>query len=106
LHRGYGGIRLADMDTSPETKRRLLAVERGTRWFGLLGRVLLLIGVGSILVGIVVSATDFAGPASLKEATELWISGSSSLVTGWLFLLVRDALRTLAEVVLESADIV
>jgi hypothetical protein len=27
-------------------------------------------------------------------------------VTGWLFLLVRDALRTLAEVVRESADVV
>lgn len=94
------------MDTSPETKRRLLAVERGTRWFGWLGRVLVLIGVGSILVGITVSVSGFAGTASVKEALELWGSGASSLLTGWLFLLVRDALRTLAEVVRESADIV
>lgn len=67
---------------------------------------MVLIGVGSIAIGITVSISNFGGEGSSSRALELWVSGISNLLIAGLFVLVRDSFRALAEVIRDTADIV
>ncbi len=89
-----------------DSNLRLSRVERATWWFNTLSRALVLLGVGSIAIGITVSVSDFGGETASSRALELWVSGLSNLLVAGLFVLVRDSFRALAEVIRDTADIV
>lgn len=86
------------MNNTDKLQNKLNTIKRGAYWFGILGRLSILIGLINVSFGVFGKLTGYTGP---------WIagvvSGTSAIIYGYLFLLGRDGFEVIAELIWETA---
>lgn len=89
--------------------KKLQRIHRGAYWFGIIGRLSLLIGglyflsaLGLLLMG---AGKDFHAEMYHQMISSL-VGSLTPLLTGWMFLLGRDAFEAIEALIVEVGEIV
>jgi uncharacterized membrane protein HdeD (DUF308 family) len=82
---------------------KLKSINKGSFWFGIIGRVSLITGAILFISGLagVIMQQDVAGIEN-----RMLISSLPYLINGWLFLLGRDAFDAIAHLIKEMEEII
>ncbi|MFZ2959408.1 MAG: hypothetical protein WA705_21180 [Candidatus Ozemobacteraceae bacterium] len=91
--------------STPENlKKKLASIQRGAYYFGLIGRISTTYGCFFFLLFI---ASCFKGEEEIyRWGAQTLASSITPLLYGWLFLLGRDALEAISELITEIGEIV
>lgn len=92
------------MERSELLKSKLSNIKKGAKYFGIIGRLSILWGLLFIIIGVASLYSDFA--SSLGSFAKTTIQGVWPLITGYLFLLGRDAFESIAVLIEEIGEIV
>lgn len=79
--------------------KKLKSINRGAYWFGIIGRLSIVVGALFLFIGLV---GTYGSGASPNGPVALLSMSLSSLINGWLFLMGRDAFEAIAYLIEES----
>lgn len=97
------------LKASDVLNQKLNAIHRGAYWFGIIGRLSIFVGVLSLLTSIffLVTGAGADPQSSMYEHMISSLTGSlTPLISGWLFLLGRDAFEAIEALITEMNEIV
>lgn len=91
-----------------QIEAKMANISRGAYWFGILGRLSVFIGCLAFFPGIFLCASALLkGGVSFDElGIKLLVGSIQPLISGWLFLLGRDAFEAIDFVLKETRDTV
>lgn len=93
------------MENTEKLQQKLKSVKRGAYWFGIVGRVFILYAF--ITLVLLVFTKLYRG--DYLVGYQFWTTAASvagNLITGYLFLLGRDAFEAIEELIREVGEIV
>ena len=86
--------------------KNLKNIERGSYWFGIIGRLSILWGLFTVVMAVMlmVMGTDAPGPDG--QSFTATVSPITSLFYGWVFLKGRDGFDAIAALIKEMDEVV
>ncbi len=94
--------------TAEALNQKIANVERGSYWFGIIGRMLIFLGGLAMMLALFMiypyMQDGFKEMANLPVS--LLITAVQNLFVGWLFLLARDAFDAIVGLFNDTRDIV
>lgn len=94
--------------TTETLNKKIANVERGSYWFGIIGRMLIFLGGLAMIMAIMMiypyMHEGFKEMANLPVS--LLMTAVQNLFVGWLFLLARDAFDAIIGLFNDTRDIV
>lgn len=88
------------MENTEKLQKKLKSIKCGAYWFGIIGRLSIVIGAISVFFGIFAKLTGYSGDWLAPS-----IAGISALINGYLFLFGRDAFEAIEDLIREARTI-
>ncbi len=86
--------------------KNLKRIERGSYWFGIVGRLSILWGLFTLAMAIMLLAIGTDAPGPDDGSFTASVSPITSLFYGWLFLKGRDGFDAIADLIREMDSVV
>ena len=97
------------MENTEKLQKKLTSIRRGAYWFGIVGRLSIILGVLTVVMAISAGLAVCYNWPSITSGFP-WLSslltGLPYLIYGYLFLLGRDAFEAIEELIREVGEIV